>query len=735
MALAKRTLLALAWFGAVHASASAASESPTPPLSTAAAVLSLTGEQAGTRVPVVVSGIVTAAEPDWLGQFFVQDATGGVFVENLASAAPQPGDVVTVHGVTHPGAFAPIISEPRWTISGRDALPEPKIVSIENLESGVEDGQRIEIAGVVRVVRHESARLDLDLAVGGYRLQVRAPALPLVPPESLIGARIRVRGTAATHYNAALRHLTAVAVYVPRAEDIAVLALETVDPFDRPALPLNTVAQYRHGSGSGERVHVRGSVTLQRLGADIFLQDDTGGLRIESRQLERFAPGEEVDAAGFLEYENFLPLLRDATLRRSAHPPAAVAPRAVPVADIRNGFHHAGLVTLRGKILDRSTRPLPHRAGDLAGAITTWLIEGDSLRFAVEHEHRAAATALAAIPVGSVVEVDGVCFSEIDEAGKLKNLTLLLASPAGLRVLERPSWFTPERLLIGVAALSAILVLVLLWSLTVSRKNAALEKAQRELQEAHDTLEQKVEERSAQLQVAMTARSSAELQFKAVLAERTRLARDLHDSLEQTLTGIALQLDTAAKLFARNPDTSSHHLQLARNWLRQSQVELRRSIWDLRSRELEQFDLANALRQSAEHLVEGTALQLEFATHGEKRPLPEIVEENVLRIGQEALTNVAKHARASRLRIALDFGEHALTLRVEDDGVGFQLPPAPSPADNHFGLLGMSERAKRLAGRVTLVRAQPRGTIVTVEIPLDAANTLAAPVAEATGSL
>ncbi|HWA88244.1 MAG TPA: histidine kinase [Opitutus sp.] len=690
-----------------------------PPLATAAAVLSLTGEQAGHRLPVHVTGVVTAAEPNWSGQFFVQDATGGVFVENLSAQQPRPGDLVTVTGVTHPGAFAPIISEPRWRVTGAAALPAPRKVTIESLESGTDDGERIEVAGVVRSVHRDGERLDLALAVGGFRLEVRAPVAITSSPAALVAARVNVRGTAATHYNAALRHLTAVAVYVPRAEDFTVIEPEPADPFAQPVAPLNTVAEYRRTAAPALRLHVRGVVTLQRIGNDVFLQDRTGGLRLESSQAEMFAPGDEVDAAGFLEYENHLPLLRDATLRKIGPAAAPVRPQPVTVADLRNGLHHADLIRLRGRILNRSTRPVARPASGFSGVVTTWLMQEQGLAFTVEHETRIEEDTLSAIPVGSIVEVDGVCFADVDEAGKLNSVKLLLPAAAGLRIVERPSWLTPGRLLAGLGLLTAILILVVLWLLTVSRKNAALRRAQAELQEAHDTLEQKVVERSAQLQVEMTARKAAELQFKAVLAERTRLARDLHDTLEQTLTGIALQLDATAKLFARDPGSSHRHLELARNWLRQSQVELRRSIWDLRSRELEQFDLANALRQSAEHLVTGTDIQLEFATRGDKRPLSEVVEENVLRIGQEALTNIAKHARATRIGLALDFGRDALALRIEDNGIGFDHAPTPAPGDNHFGLLGMSERAKRLAARLAIESAPGRGTVVALEVPLE----------------
>ena len=148
-------------------------------------------------------------------------------------------------------------------------------------------------------------------------------------------------------------------------------------------------------------------------------------------------------------------------------------------------------------------------------------------------------------------------------------------------------------------------------------------------------------------------------------------------------------------------------------------MELRRSIWDLRTRELEQFDLANALRQSAEHLVDGLSVDLVFSTLGEKRRLPEVIEENVLRIGQEALTNVVKHAHASRVRITLEMNAANLRLAVEDDGIGFASPSSPYPGGNHFGLLGMFERAKRLGGLVTIDSVIGRGTRIEVEIPVE----------------
>jgi len=701
-------------------------ETPVEPLTDAATVLSLSGEQAGRRLKVAVTGIVTAAEPDWNGQFFVQDGTAGIFVENLNRPSPAPGDLITVEGVTHPGAFAPIISAPVWRRLGTAPLPEPKLVPIEDLETGVEDSQRVEISGVVRTARVADARLLIDLVVVGNRLQVHARVPPGVAPESLVGARVRVRGTAATHYIGALRHMTAAAVYVPRLEDFTILEPERLNPFDDAITPVSTIGQYRRGRRAEQRVHVRGVVTLQRAGGEIYLQDASGGIRVGVVETGPLAAGDLVEAAGFIEFEGHLPLLRDAVLRPAAGAKPLVAPRPVPFAEIAAGQHHGELITLRGRLLDRTSRPDTRPDGSAAGAVTTWLVQGSGTTFTIEQSGATDNTALAAAPVGSLIEADGVCVTTVEAGGKFTSLRLLLPAAARLRVLERPSWLTPARLLAGLGIVSAVLVLAIAWLLTVAQKNAALhrvvralEQAQRELQEAHDTLEDKVAERSAQLQVEMTARKAAELQFKAVLTERTRLARDLHDTLEQTLAGIALRLNTAAKLARRDPDASDEHLQLARNWLHQSQVDLRRSIWDLRSRELEQFDLAGALRASAEQLVNGTDMALDFQVEGRPQGLPEVVEENVLRIGQEALTNIAKHAQATRVAVRLEFDPRVLRLRIEDDGTGFDQTHVP--ADGHFGLMGMTERAKRLAGGMVIQSTPGRGTSLTVEIPVQPA--------------
>src|ERR1019366_7499357 len=410
-------------------------------------------------------------------------------------------------------------------------------------------------------------------------------------PQTLVAAHVRVRGTAAEAHNRSLRQLIAAEVYVPALADFVVEQAETINPFNEPVIPLNGLAQYRRDNSLSRQVHVRGTVTLQRLGESLFLQDATGGLQVQSREPSSFSPGQVIEAVGFPSFDNFLPVLQDAAFRTTPEPRVALRPNPASVAEFQNGLHHAELVSLEGKVMDRAVRPMRRPGTDVLGTRTTLVLQSSNVIFTAEADEPRGEGALSTIPIGSSVLVNGVCLTEIDSDGKMKSFRLLLGSPPDVRIVRKPSWLTPQRLLVGLAILGSVLILIVSWTVMLSRKNSALnyliherEKAQVELQQAHDQLEHRVKEPTAQLKFQITARKESELQFKGVLAERTRLAQELHDTVEQTLTGIALQLDTAAKLYERDANNALHHLELARTLMAKSQVEARRSVWDLRSR-------------------------------------------------------------------------------------------------------------------------------------------------------
>lgn len=698
-------------------------------LTNAVDVISLPVARAALQLKVLVTGTVTALDPTFGACFFIQDATCGVYVDNRNGPTPEPGDVVRVSGVTEKGAFAPVITGPTFTKIGTAPLPPARVVTIERFMAGAEDSQRVEISGIVRAAHITDTKSNYDLAIasGGHRFYAFTRIPPTVDPQHLVGSRVRLRGTSGAFFNQAQRRLTALKLFMPPPlpDDFVVEAPESVDPFTEPLLALNNLAQYRKEKRPGERVHVKGRITYQRPGQELFIQDESGGLRVESSQIEEVSVGDVIDVAGFPDIENFLPVLQDAVFRKTLEPRVAPAPKVVKMQEVQDGLCHADLVTLQGKLLDRFVRQDYCLPGKTVRVRTVLIMQSESFTFTAETEAPQPAADLEALPVGGTLEVSGVCFMESGEDGKAKSFQILMPSGKGVVVLARPSWLTPQRLLTGLGILLAVSMVTLGWTVMVSKKNAALkdlvrekEKARLQLRQAHDQLEERVKERSAQLKLQITARKELELQSKATLAERTRLAQELHDTLEQSLTGVALQLDTTTRLFEKETDSAKHHLEMARTLVAESQMEVHRSVWNLRCRALEQVDLPGALLMSSQQITGGSSLRVEMKAHGRVRPLPETVEENLLRIAQEALTNVIKHSGATLTEIDLDYGPKNVVLQVKDNGKGFALDNCAGPREGHFGLLGISERTKRLHGEIVFSSAPDAGTTVRVQIPI-----------------
>lgn len=198
--------------------------------------------------------------------------------------------------------------------------------------------------------------------------------------------------------------------------------------------------------------------------------------------------------------------------------------------------------------------------------------------------------------------------------------------------------------------------------------------------------------------------------------ERTRLAREIHDTLAQGLTGIVVQLGAAQRALQAAPEESAAHMDLAQRMARESLAEARRSVWNLRATALERGDLEDALRSLAAHPARGATVL--FERGGTPWPLSPDAESALLRVAQEGLANAAKHAQATRVTLRLDYAPTEITLTVQDDGVGFSeealtLPRTPSPWSG-FGLLGMRERVVALGGTLRLANqggAQVRATI------------------------
>lgn len=200
----------------------------------------------------------------------------------------------------------------------------------------------------------------------------------------------------------------------------------------------------------------------------------------------------------------------------------------------------------------------------------------------------------------------------------------------------------------------------------------------------------------------------------AVLEERNRLAREIHDTLAQGLTGIVIQLEAAERLAGRQPERMAACLERAKQLARRSLEEARRSLWNLRPTPLEGRSLEDALREEVNRLNEQEGLEAHLVVRGQVPKLPTGDEVHLYRIVQEALTNVRRHARASRVVVELAAEETAIRLTVADDGIG----GVTLGSRSGFGLVNMRERASLLDGELHIESPPGGGTRVVVRVPL-----------------
>jgi signal transduction histidine kinase len=285
--------------------------------------------------------------------------------------------------------------------------------------------------------------------------------------------------------------------------------------------------------------------------------------------------------------------------------------------------------------------------------------------------------------VAGIVQITSVGqFSPLQEEDKL---LLRLRSVADVTLLAPPPWWTPQRVTWAFSAVfSAILALIAAIYLRARMRRKRKLEAQRKA-------------------------------FEAVLAERGRFAREIHDSLAQGLTSVSMQLECVRNQLAVSPDLAREHLETARELVRDSMREARRTIWNLRPLALGEANLASALQKYAQELTRDTAISCQQQIEGTPRPLPQEHENALLRIGQESLTNAVRHANPRRIEVRIRFGDGWVTLVVKDDGRGFDVADR---AGKGYGLTGMHERVDALGGSLSIDSRPDEGAEVSVTLPI-----------------
>lgn len=677
-------------------------------LTTAAQVRALTETEARQAIPVHLRGVFMGeADPEGIA-FVIQDETEGIYVQGPADlvAGVERGDLLEVQGVTDPGGFAPYVVANQLRKIGRAPIPEPIRVSLDELNAGQMDAKWIEVSCVVRGVypkapsdaappppgtRYavpsgrqpptEDPVVKIKLAAGSARLiaQIRGA----FRPEDYVDAEVRLRGLCFNLHNRN-RQFVKPFVQVPRGVDVVIETPAPENLFGSEPRSVASLLQFEQLTGKhGHRVHVRGVVIHHQPGAVLWIRDRDHSLCVETIQAERVQPGDEVDVVGFPARGDYSAVLEDAVFRKRS---SQAAPLPNVLTDVSSALcKDADLVQLEARLTE--VRRFPDRV-----ALTLdWRQASVRAEMHLTEEARPPAEWLA----GSIVRVSGVCSVGTGEAGPLgglwepRSFQLLLRSPADLSVIQPPSWWNAERL---VWMLSGFLALAL------AAVAAVMLASRRRLKDQDHR------------------RATAEAEFTAILSERNRVAREIHDTLAQSLGAISVQLEIARTHATEMSVAARNHLGAAHQLARAALTEARDSIWNMRSQVLEQNDLGQALEGILKQATDGTGVTPNMRVEGMSRRFPPVVENNLLRIGQEAITNASKHARPRRIDVELVFDGRTVRLAVEDDGVGFSNGSRPSGDRRSFGLVGIKERTKLLGGTVEIRSTPGQGTRVAVAI-------------------
>jgi signal transduction histidine kinase len=423
-----------------------------------------------------------------------------------------------------------------------------------------------------------------------------------------------------------------------------------------PIAAIHSVLQQHTG-----RVTVR--ATLTRNGNPIYVEDSTEGAAVEDVPSQDLKIGDQLLVTGWAEESDHGLVFQRASIR-VLWPGIPMPPLAVTADQAALGKFANSLIEVQGRLA----------GNDRSDPENSLKIESGSQIFLAKFDSAKGSLLLPRLERGSLLRLRGICSVRPEDTRYLGGFALLLRSAEDIDTIAGAPWWSPRHLFeFGLA------LLVIVWTAHVARVRM------------------------------MKAR------FRAITAERARVAHEMHDTLAQSFAGVAFQIQAAKNNSPQGGGILERHLDLALDMVRHSHSEAHRSIMMLRPQPLDETtSLQDALKQSIERMTEGCALNVNFAVTGTQVDLPLFVEDALYRVAQESIANALRHGNPKGLRITLDYGARAVMLTVMDNGRGFD----PSQLDRSgFGLSGMRQRIRALHGTFTITSKRGEGTQVRAEVP------------------
>lgn len=663
-------------------------------------------------IPFELTGtaLVTNNRPNSVGLLLADD-TGGIEVW-YASRMPgfgniRSGDQLRVYGKTIISSEGKSFSAgERFQILGH--LPEnpTPLISGNQLRSGHFDLRIISIRGrVIEVFRDEidpnALFISLDATGDTVYLTCKYSADREVFFRKLREATVIATGL--VHPGTAIsRRSLGRSVNLWTHEAVQIITPPPDDFFAAPTIPISSRDAIQEVYSASRR-HATGTVIAVLQDGRILIQDDKGetrNVRIATSPLPVL--GRHIEVVGLPETDFYRINLTDADWRPSVEPPRTFPDHLQASKDVLPITFEELLTDGEGNV--KYKPDLHGKTIRVCGTIIDQPIAGSTQRnltlkdngLTLPIDLTSAVDTLKRIAIGCRVEVTGVCIVETESwhpYARFPHATGVTVAPrtsADIIILAQPPWWTPPRLFALVVVLFLLVVIIAVWNRFLRR---IVDR------KSHELANERISSFSSRFRVA----------------ERTRLAVELHDTLSQNLTGITFQLDASLRARATNPEAAERHLKTAMNTLSSCRIELGRCLWDLRSAALDEPDFSEAIRKVIQPIIHTAKVSIRFLIP--RNRLGDATAHAVLRIIRELVANALRHGCATSIRIAGDISTGALMFSVADNGCGFDPYDSPGPREGHFGLAGIRERVKGLQGSVTIFSVPGEGTKIKVKIP------------------
>lgn len=512
------------------------------------------------------------------------------------------------------------------------------------------------------------------------------------PLTHLLGADIRATGCYTPLFSG-FRKLSRCEIDLRSTNDIEILKPPPADRFSAPSIDTIRLEETASILKLGRHI-AKGIVIAVWQRGDFAVRTDNGAI-VNVRLAEGSPPsyGDRVEVVGLPDTDLYRINLRRAIWRKipgSGHTPAKATLTEAATLFTDGKGHNELKPDFHGQAISLQGTVFGSHSDIMDNGIVRLLCNG----FSVTIDSSASPSAIAALQPGCKARISGTCIVKTDSwhpnepLPRIQEVILVVRDASDIEILEPPPWWTPQRFAILISALFATLMAFLLWNVLLRR---LAEKRGREL------MQSKLSQVESQLKVQ----------------ERTRIAVELHDTIEQNLTGVSLEIDSAEQLAAKNQEGMMKHLGMAARTLQSCRNELRNCLWDLRSRALEEANLNEAIRRAIAPQISNVDLSIRFNV--ERRHLTDDTAHVLMRIIRELVLNAVRHGEASSVKIAgsLENGD-TLLFSVSDNGCGFDPQTRPGVAQGHFGLQGVRERVNQFDGEIDIKSTPGEGCRISI---------------------